>query len=880
MNLRGISGDAKPSWLARYQREILDLAALTLSLCLVRGLGAGVPLSGALGAFILAALVPLRPVGPAAALWSEFLAAAPRRIATVLVTGAYMRYYLGCGLESLWFGAAWPVLAGLFGLDWPRILTWTGRLLAKAWTVAARLCMPVWLWIESWVDRHSWLRNPTLGESLRGAFILVASLWLMRGFFRPTLHGAADAYWYGLNLADTIAQIRAGVFPVWVGQSAYQFNGAMCPIRVSPAFDYLGALVDALTFHKLGIFAVQNLLITIVGVAGMSSAYLGLRAILPSGKWLAAGLATLFLSCPGVLGLAYNTDLYMSWTTLPLVPVVWYATVRSFRDHGRTGTLALLGAALGLCWWGHSPIALWSTFLAGAAQLARFSMQSRDGVNWRPIAACIAILGLVAAYPVGSVLLFPPEPGGNIGLFQRATPGVIVEFLRGAFPGSFLPVSANGHSTSDFQVGYSLWAVLAVSVWCQRRALSTVSAVPLFGAALLALLILPIPGINGLLWYAVPSFVRNTTGNWAMSRLCILLAAAIVFAVAAYASSGAISTGRRRRDLALLVAVGCLWSLSESRKFALGSEQSAPAPETAVDMLRPENVEITRYSYSMFPHFPFLPSTFTHGVTDPELEDHLLARDASATIDSNVAGARRSASLEAIGNFRWNPNSEMSPALLDRTFRIEPGRSYLLEFEFARPDGIEGVLEIKAPHMFREYGLPEHGGPRAFGAGGRHASVLPLSTTAGEENLTLLFYPKEAASGGMAQPVAKVRLLSYDRNSLPVRVDSWIPYRARVRSPADAWLETPRAFQTGYRAWVDGKPAAVRESAEALVSVAVPAGASDVELAYYAPEGLKFLFWLSFLTIVGAVVFGGAKWILHLLGAPTPAKASEPAPGT
>ena len=71
------------------------------------------------------------------------------------------------------------------------------------------------------------------------------------------------------------------------------------------------------------------------------------------------------------MGIAYNSDLYMSWTTAPLVPLVWFATIRSFQDKGRMGTMLLLGSALGLCWWGHSPIALWSTLLAGAAQAAR-----------------------------------------------------------------------------------------------------------------------------------------------------------------------------------------------------------------------------------------------------------------------------------------------------------------------------------------------------------------------------------------------------------------------------------------------------------------------------------------------------------------------------
>jgi hypothetical protein len=123
--------------------------------------------------------------------------------------------------------------------------------------------------------------------------------------------------------------------------------------------------------------------------------------------------------------------------------------------------------------------------------------------------------------------------------------------------------------------------------------------------------------------------------------------------------------------------------------------------------------------------------------------------------------------------------------------------------------------------------------------------------------------------------VAKVRLLGYDRDALPVRVDSWIPYRARVRSPEAAWLETPRVFQTGYEARVDGRPAEVRESPDALVAVAVPKGESSVELAYAAPAGLRLLFWLSLAGIIVSAAAGASGWILHLLRARAPAKASE-----
>ena len=261
------------SWLQRHRREALDLVALGLAFLLIRRLGIGVPIAAVLCAFAAAVLVPLRAVSSKPGLLNEFLAGVPRIAVAVLVSAGVLHFWLSLPLPVLWFGIAWPAVACLLRLDWTGITRRT----------------------QQW----RWVRDPVRGEALRCALLLLVALFLMVGFARPTLHGTPDAYWYAVNLADMVAQVRSGVFPVFAGQSLYQFNGALCPIRVAPAFSYLGALLDALTFHQLGIFALQNLLITLLGIGGIFSAYLGLRALLAeSGGW-PAGLATLYLSLPG-----------------------------------------------------------------------------------------------------------------------------------------------------------------------------------------------------------------------------------------------------------------------------------------------------------------------------------------------------------------------------------------------------------------------------------------------------------------------------------------------------------------------------------------------------------------------------------------------------
>src|SRR6185312_9568491 len=260
----------------------------------------------------------------------------------------------------------WPQLAArLPVLAVTGAAAWALLVLALGLPATALTFVPIWLMLEAayrvaWL-RHggwvmAWAHRPGAGqENLRRLSVGAAALFLLRGYLRRTLEGGGDSGWYATMLADVVAQTRAGIFPVWAGQSIYQFNGAIYPLRVAPAFHQLGALVDALTGRTLGVYALQNLLLTAVGLAAAYAAYFTLAALLPSRRWLAAGLAVLFFACPGVVGLPYIADLFMSWTTVPFVPVVWYATLRSFRDGGPAATLALLGGSLGLCWWGHSP---------------------------------------------------------------------------------------------------------------------------------------------------------------------------------------------------------------------------------------------------------------------------------------------------------------------------------------------------------------------------------------------------------------------------------------------------------------------------------------------------------------------------------------------
>lgn len=697
-------------------------------------------------------------------------------------------------------------------------------------------------------------------ENLRWVVLGVISFFLFRAFFTPVQQGGGDARWYGTMMADMLAQVRTGVFPVFTGQSEYQFNGAIYPLRVAPGFHYFGAVLDLATGQCLPAFTVQNLLIASVGIATLFCAYFCLAALLPGRRWLGGLLAILFLACPGVIGVAYNSDLYMSWMTLPFLPLVLYGTLKSFRGAG-LGALVMLGAALGCMYWGHSPLALWTTALAALAQLARFAVRPPRRADLAGAAVAAGVFAVIAFYPLASVLFFPIEPGLKLSGLQDASLENILYFIRQVYPLTFHPVSEMARSLSDFQLGWTLWALLGLSALLAfvRLRVEAIALVAL--AAVVALLLTPAFGIEESLWSHVPDVLRNPTGNWAMNRLYVTLAGTTVFAAAAaWPKSPRRWSGKVLQGAAAVALVaGTAWSLAEANKFVRAGIQLSAGAAHPNAALQTENVTITRFADFAFSKAP---GYFNHGVVDPRLENRLLDPVTGKVIASNEAYLQRLVRPETpTGTFTRMAESNLRLAL---PIRLLPGRRYALVFDFVAPEKAVGVLVVQGKTLLRVYQLPEYGGVKSFGAGGEHSRVLPLWTSNAEpEDVTVIFSPDAAkVNPNELPPFARVALVDYDPNQLPIRVESWIPYRASVDAPRRAWLETPRRYQRHYHAEVNGQPAVMGKSAEALTSVEVPAGRSVVTLAWSAPLGLMLAFWLSAST-ASLLALAGFAWVLQ-----------------
>jgi hypothetical protein len=582
---------------------------------------------------------------------------------------------------------------------------------------------------------------------LRWLLLLTAAGWLTSPFLTRSLVGGGDAVWYHHQIADAVTQFRAGEFPVFVGQTHPSFNGAVHPIRTAPYCQYLAGLVDWVTGRALGFHTLLHLTAMVSLIGASLTTYFALCWLAPDARWRAAVLAWIYVSAPGVVGLPFAQDLYMSTMTAPWVPLVFAATLQTWRRSSRAAPV-VLGAALAALWWAHSPVALWTTLSVGIVFLVQgiSGWRSPGAIRWWAGRAALAgvTLGLLGSYPVVSVLLLR-APGERIvpRIFDR--PHLLSE-IEGAFPQLLLPLSLERPLLTWIQPGYAVLLALGLALGFsfrlsdeRRRAVQVLLAT----AVVYLLLILPVPGLTAWVWLHLPEMVVSMTNIWPMQRLVIIIAGISVVAVHVVlppwrgAGPGAPAVGR------VLVVAALIWSTWEAQKLrALAQERTRPEHET-VQLALEENVNVSEYAYQQLPQRP---AHFIHGVREPGMEVRLLDLQSEAVLISNKAAVENAATEP------WQalqPVPQPNPALVafDPVLTLEPGQRYLLSFEFADPE-LRGVLRLVGKQLNRVYPLPAAGDAKGLGTRPEQEKSLTLwtSRTDGPETVRLEFIPDATAS--------------------------------------------------------------------------------------------------------------------------------------
>lgn len=679
-------------------------------------------------------------------------------------------------------------------------------------------------------------------ELPRLTLIGAASVVLMGPFVTSGLVGSGDAGWYSIMVADFVSQWRAGVFPVFVGQTPYAFNGAISPLRLAPYFQHLTGVLDCLTGRSLGFIALQNLALVLSVLAGALSAYFCAASILPRQRWAAASLALIYIACPGVLALAYGGDLFLSLMALPYVPLVAYGLWRALEKEEST-SIAWTVLPLAAVWCCHAPIAFWLTVLAVLAHLVRLTSRWREGRIYREYLAGGALFALCAGFVFVSVATL----GAGSQVVER---NLAESNLRNAFPDAILPVSRSASQLGDCQLGWSLWIVLigaaAAHFWRPRRAVGAMLA----GMGLLLLLLLPVPALSHWLWSALPQAVCNLTFYWPMQRFDVIIAAFAVIAGAAAIAALTRAFPKAAPLLALSLACGLCWSGAEALKFLRRGYRSRPPAGLTQRFDEVHNVVLTRYSFNPF---SAVPSYFTHGYIDPYLENRVLSADQKNILADNVASARPADGAPGI----TLESGEKSPSIvaLEPGINLAPGVRYAFRFEAAQPVP-PGWLIIDGQAAFREYELPDSGSGiafwtpvRSFGLLATSRDFFPIWTSRQAGGLVHFGYAFARPPGNINGAFARILVQAYRTDDLPVRVTRWAPYEASVESPlAGTWLETPRLWVPGYLASVNNRRAASRRSADGRVMIRLEAGSNRVILTYPGPISLRLAYYAALIS--------------------------------
>ena len=105
------------------------------------------------------------------------------------------------------------------------------------------------------------------------------------------------------------------------------------------------------------------------------------------------------------------------------------------------------------------------------------------------------------------------------------------------------------------------------------------------------------------------------------------------------------------------------------------------------------------------------------------------------------------------------------------------------------------------------------------------------------------FVPQAGTPAASYLNFGSYELREYDPAKLPIRLESLLPYHARVTTGSRALLETPRLAIPGYRALVDGAPVQIRVSPDGYVAVPITPGEHEVIVDCGAPVAVRIAFW-------------------------------------
>ncbi len=651
-------------------------------------------------------------------------------------------------------------------------------------------------------------------------FILISAvLWIYAPFLSTHFLGNGDAKWYYDILQDSLIQLNAHIFPVYVGQSLYNYFGTS--IIRAPYFILLGQSLYLLSFKTLNTILIQHLTLLISALGGALISYYSLSRLLkalPAWQWMACPLAIFYVSCPAFLGMIYISDAYYSLMTLPFLPLLFYGLIQN-HQRGDFRSALLIAAALAALWYAHPPIALWATALAFIIQLSRFLITPEWAPNFKYL--CTPFLLFI---PLTLWLFVSVKAMHLSGQYSQlpisahlSYAETVIRTLQAQIPGVFLPLRAkNVGAISFLQLGYSLWVILLGTgllflwkgLWRHPFRLIQIFLGLLLG---LLLLLYPIPGITKGLWSLTPSLIQNITFIWPMQRLYFLLAPLICFSFTlCFANSHpptSVSQSRFFQGLVLMIVlIGIGWNLHEAKYF------KTFVNHTETDLI------IEKHPYLFHNYIQLDHQYFFEGHYEPLLKNKLVDANGNTiagwdneTIAQDTTNAKKKNYLLRL----WITGDS-------RNFTLDTAQGNTTKFL-----QIRSSPEVLALHHSTAFTVPlENGTPPSL--------QLHLENP---HSATLSHY----------------QVIAYDPTQLPIQIPHITPWQATVKVPKSLQnkgvaLEIFKEYFPGYEASVNQKPVSISPSKTHLILIPLSAGENRICLRYQGTFAMRLSFYISTLS--------------------------------
>ena len=647
-------------------------------------------------------------------------------------------------------------------------------------------------------------------------------------------------------LEDFATQWRNGVFPVWIGQSVYAYNGAVSPVRVAPLFQHLGGMLDLVTFHSLQPTALKNALIALLGVGTSFASYFSFRTLLPRKPWVAVVVSFLWVASPAILYMPMAHDLYLSLTSMLFVPVVFASLWTLWVKDGYMPRI-ILSAALAGAWLAHPPVASWLTLIAAGVWFVKLLTKAeRMEEPGRFAISAVSFLAL------GS---FPFFSTASLGTTDRS-----FHVSTSAVSNSVSSVSAMMSllSSQDQHPGYPILILFCIGSALILKARPKGAWIFLSVALSIGLLTIRVPGITLSLWKIFPNAFLTVQGDWPNQRLMPIWSFALLGVFAIGAGSLVFKKTWHSVLFYAVVLSPCVYfsTLQAKNPLRITYERVGSA-QASNKMTDPSNLVIGRSSYSFFAKPP---NRLSLGYSDPLLENRILDQTSYETVVSNFDAAAPGSNGQLIdtastrhlqsGELIATSDNHSQFYKLTPVLKLPAGTRTALRIKFTKPD-LGPFFQLESPALFREYVLPDsgaglayEGSPHAFGSLPTSGSVISLGVSPSEQTPTITLI--EPAHFDLPPfGAAKFWLYRYSPSDLPVNVYSMMPYKADVNSPVNGWVETPHMWLSGYEARVNKKPTAVRKSPQGLVMIPIPLGHSNIRLDYVAPLWLTTIYLLT-----------------------------------